>query len=230
MQQIKVLIDSTPNFILAIIFLSAYINVDIILIKYKQLNTSSTFQRILLNYIVIPLSKSLPLLILTVFYINLVEPIIKLKKSYFIILCFFITLTFALIVIRLILIRILHMDYKKGYRSIVIWINILMFIFTLALAYIKTNSSILEKKDGHLLKDYLDITWVTFLSAMLTLNTITKTSIDQLRETSMYPHLIKIKSKIKHIPQEMNYEEKVILSIYIISIFCYIVLFLYKLL
>ena len=69
-----------------------------------------------------------------------------------------------------------------------------------------------------------------FLSAMLTLNTITKTSIDQLRETSMYPHLIKIKSKIKHIPQEMNYEEKVILSIYIISIFCYIVLFLYKLL
>ena len=227
MQLLKILINSTPNYILAIIFLSLYINVDIIFIKFKQSNTYNKFETLLLNSIIL-LSKALPLVALIIFYIALVEPIINIKKSYFFILCYFLVLTYGLIVIRLILIRLLHLNFKRGYRSIIIWANVLMFIFTIAFAYIKVDSSILEKKDYNLLKDYLDITWLTLLSTILTLNTITKTSIEQIRETKMYPYLINIKAKIKYIIQQMNYEEKVILSIYIISIFCYFVFALYN--
>lgn len=227
MQQLKILINSTPNYILAIIFLSLYINVDIIFIKIKQLNICNKFETLFLNFIIL-LSKSLPLVSLIIFYIALVEPIINIKKSYFFILCFFLALTYGLIVIRLILIRLLHLNFKRGYRSIIIWANLLMFIFTLTFAYVKTNSSILEKKDYNLLKDYLDITWLTLLSTILTLNTITKTSIEQIRETKMYPYLINIKAKIKSNIQQINYEERVIISIYIISIFCYFVFALYN--
>lgn len=227
MQLLNKLLNLIPNYILAVIILSVYINLDIILIKYKQYIKCNKIMKISLNFIIL-ISKALPLMVLTIFYFNAIESIIAIKKTYFIILCFFIALAYALFVIRLILIRILNLNFKRGYRSIIIWVNLFMIIFTLVLAYIKTDSSIIEKGDRHLLIEYLDITWVTFLSAILILNTITKTLIKQLCETQyVYPFLINIKTKIKHIIRGFNYEEKVILSIYTISIFLFFVYTLY---
>ena len=97
----------------------------------------------------------------------------------------FIALTFALIVIRLILI--------EYYIWIIKRLQIYSDLDKYTYVYFHPSSSLYQNKFFNIRKERWLLTKRLFrynlghfLSAMLTLNTITKTSIDQLRETSMY--------------------------------------------